>query len=173
MRYQEIDLITKKLESGLCAAETHGIATGILCGNDQTETEFWLNHILQDVDEISLDDKITLERLFETTKDALLSDDCVYDLLLPDDNFPLSEQAEALRNWCQGFLYGIGSIPLKSDWPEESREIVKDIAEFTKLDTDTDDDDAENDFMEITEYLRAAVMYLRTELNPALPGSYH
>lgn len=173
MRYQEIDLITKKLESGLCAAETQGIATGVLCGNDQTETEFWLNHILRDVDEISSDDKITLERLFEATKEALVSDDYVYDLLLPDENSPLSEQAEALRNWCQGFLYGIGSTPLKSDLPDESREIVKDIAELTKLDTDADGEDAENDFMEITEYLRAAVMYLRTELNQVLPDSYH
>ncbi len=166
MRYQEIDSITKKLEACLCAAETQGIATGILCGNDRTETEFWLSQLLQDqdVDEVELEDKIALEQLFENTRRSLVGDDFSYELLLPNEEVPLSKQADALRNWCQGFLFGIGSIQPTSDWSAESREIVKDIAEFTKLDANAEGEEAETDFMEITEYLRAAVMYLRTEL---------
>lgn len=166
MLYLEIDLITKRLENGYSAAEAQGIATGMLCGNDRTETGLWISEILQDIDEINLEDRIVLERLFENTKTTLVGDDFSFKLLLPDDDTPLSEQADALRQWCQGFLFGIGSIPLASDWPDENREIIKDIAEFAKLDTNVDGEDAENDFMEITEYLRAAVMYLRTGLNP-------
>ena len=166
MLYLEIDLITKRLENGYSAAETQGIATGMLCGNDRTETRLWISEILQDIDEIDLEDRIVLEHLFENTKTTLVGDDFSFKLLLPDDNAPLSERADALRQWCQGFLFGIGSVPLASDWPDESREIIKDIAEFAKLDANVDGEDAENDFMEITEYLRAAVMYLRTGLNP-------
>lgn len=166
MLYLEIDLITKRLENGYSAAETQGIATGMLCGNDRTETGLWISEILQDIDEIDLEDRIVLEHLFENTKTTLVGDDFSFKLLLPDDNAPLSERADALRQWCQGFLFGIGSVPLASDWPDESREIIKDIAEFAKLDANVDGEDAENDFMEITEYLRAAVMYLRTGLNP-------
>ena len=43
-------------------------------------------------------------------------------------------------------------------------EILRDIAEFTKLDTDVEDENDENDFVEITEYLRPAVLLLRDEL---------
>ena len=49
----------------------------------------------------------------------------------------------------------------------QTQEILKDVAEITKLDTDIEleDDDAENDFMELTEYLRAAVLALRDEFD--------
>ena len=50
---------------------------------------------------------------------------------------------------------------------------MKDIAEFTKLDTESEDEEAENDFMELTEYLRAAVIFLRTELNSADNRTVH
>ena len=107
----------------------------------------------------------------------LASDEFAFALLLPDDDFPLSEQIEALRQWCQGFLFGIGSTysatGSTANWSEEIREAVKDITEFTKLDTETEDEDAEHDFMEITEYLKAAVIFLRTELNSADSPTVH
>jgi uncharacterized protein len=165
MRYPDIDSITQKLEARLTAAETHGIATGVLCGNIQAESQFWLNQLLQDRDEIEPTDKMMLTLLFENTRSALIDDSFSFELMLPDESLPLSEQADALRHWCQGFLFGIGSVPVRSDWSNECREIVKDIAEFTKLDTDIEGEEAENDFMEITEYLRAAVLFLITELN--------
>ncbi|MBK8814929.1 MAG: UPF0149 family protein [Methylococcaceae bacterium] len=173
MRYPDIDSITQKFEARLSAAETHGIATGVLCGNVQAESQFWFNQLLQEGDEIELADKMTLELLFENTRSALIDDGFSYELMLPDESFPLSEQADALRHWCQGFLFGIGSVPVRSDWSNESREIVKDIAEFTKLDPDIEGEEAENDFMEITEYLRAAVLFLITDLNSEQNNSVH
>ncbi len=173
MRYQQIDSITQKLNARLCAAEAHGIATGLLCGNLHTGTEFWLGQIVQEVDDVEVDDKIILEQFFDQTRSSLIDDDYTYELLLPDESFPLGEQAEALRQWCQGFLFGIGSVPTRSDWQSESREILKDITEFTKLDADIEGEEAENDFVEITEYLRAAVLYLVTELNSGQNDSVH
>jgi uncharacterized protein YgfB (UPF0149 family) len=51
-----------------------------------------------------------------------------------------------------------------SNWSKEAREILKDIAEFTKLDVDAKGEEDEQAFMEITEYLRSAVLLLRDEL---------
>jgi len=79
-------------------------------------------------------------------------------------------KSTALIQWCQGFLFGMGRVQTTSEWPGEIDEILKDIIEFTKLDPDIDEDDAEqaeNDLTEIQEYLRAAVMLIRSELNPA------
>jgi uncharacterized protein len=169
MLYQDINTIITKIDTDLSAAESHGMAAGILCVNSRTEPEFWLGELLQEDSGSNDEDKAVLRDLFEETRSLLASDEFTFELLLPDEDAPLSEQLEALRQWCQGFLFGLGSTSSTSDtaasWPENIREAVKDIAEFTKLDTDAEGEEAENDFMEITEYLRAAVIFLRTELN--------
>lgn len=180
MQYQDIDTIVAKNDAKLSAAEAHGMAAGMLCANDRTELRFWLQELLKDADDINDEDRSILEELFEDTRNLLAGDEFVFELLLPDDDFPLNEQVEALRKWCQGFLFGLGTTSSTADstdstpnWSEETREVVKDIAEITKLDTDAEDEDAENDFMEITEYLRAAVIFLRTELNSADNRTVH
>lgn len=165
MLYQDINAIVAKTDGGFSAAESHGMAAGMLCVNRSTEIEFWLGEIRQDAGEFNIDDRIMLEELFEDTRNLLASDEFTFELLLPDELVSFVEQVEALKNWCQGFLYGIGSASPPSSWPEDIREVVKDITEFTKLEAVAQDEDAENDFMELTEYLRAAVMFLHTELN--------
>ena len=173
MFFQGLNTIIAKIDSDLSAAEAHGMAAGMLCVNGRTEPDFWLRELFQGVAEFNNDDRATLQGLFEDTRRLLASDEFIFELLLPDEDEPLSEQLEALREWCKGFLYGIGATAPVQDWPEDSREIVKDIAEITKLDTDAEGEEAENDFMEITEYLRAAVIFLRTGLNSAYNGTVH
>ena len=111
------------------------------------------------------EDRATLIHLFEDTRSLLASDDFEFDLFLPDDDVLLSEQVEALTYWCQGFLLGVGFTHATSDLSKEVREILKDIIEFTKLDTEAEGEEDESDFMEITEYMRSAVLLLRSELN--------
>ena len=169
MDYQYIDTIVTKQDAELSAAEAHGMAAGMLCINNLTESAFWLGEMLQNAGEFNADDSADLKEFFEETRNSLANDEFIFELLLPNEGTPLNEQTEALRKWCQGFLFGLGSSPSMSDstahWPEDVREAVKDITEFTKLDTDAEGEDAENDFMEITEYLKAVVIFLRTELN--------
>jgi len=105
-----------------------------------------------------------LVRLFEETRRLLGSDEFEFDLFLPEDDAPLTEQVEALKGWCRGFLLGVSSGGAASKWPKDAREILKDIAEFTKLDADAEGDEDEHALMEITEYLRSAVLLLRDEL---------
>lgn len=167
MLYQDINTIIAKNDPEFSAAEAHGIAVGILCVNEATKAEFWLSELVQETGEFDFDDRSDLEDLFEETRALLVSDEFVFIPLLPDEKAHLSEQVVALRFWCQGFLYGFGSSTRSSDWSEDIKELVKDISEFTKLDSDAEGEEAENDFMEVTEYLRAAVIYLRTELNSA------
>ena len=164
MQYQDFNAIIKKNDPGLSAAESHGMATGMLCVYDSTETGFWLRELFADSGELNVDDRAALENLFDETKALLLEDEFTFELLLPGTELPLCDQIDALRSWCQGFLYGIGSTSQSANWSADSRELIKDIAEFTKLDSNTDGEDAENAFMEITEYLRTAVIFLRTDL---------
>jgi len=101
----------------------------------------------------------------------MASDEFIFDLFLPDEQDPVNQRGFAIMQWCQGFLFGMGRIETSSEWPGDVGEILKDIVEFTKLDTDIDDEDeAESALMEIQEYLRASVMLIRSELNDVDSG---
>lgn len=167
MAYPIINAILIENEVEFGAAEAHGMATGMLCANNKTDSNYWLNELLPDNTGIIDEQKSVLIRLYEETRRLLAGDNFEFDLFLPDDEVSLSERIVALKSWCQGFLFGVGYMWSKPYFSKDANEILKDIAEFTKLDTETEDENEEDEvaLMELTEYLRTAVLLLRTELN--------
>jgi len=167
MAYQTINTIFQRNESDLTAAEAHGLATGMLCIESKIEEANWLSQLLPDDVVLIDEDKTILLALFEQTR-KLLNDEedgFRYNLFLPGEDEPLNEQLEALRSWCEGFLFGIGYSRSSSDWPGETGEIMKDLVEFTKLDADIDEQMDEDDaaLIEIQEYIRVAVMMVKEQ----------
>jgi uncharacterized protein YgfB (UPF0149 family) len=159
-----IDTVLGQYDAELSAAEAHGMASGLLTVNPNFSGEQWLNELLRDTVPLSNEHHAEFFGLFEDTQDVLINDEFEFDLFLPDDEeASLIERVEALRQWCKGFLFGVGFANTATKFSQQTQEILKDVAEMTKLDTDIDldDDEAENDFMELTEYLRAAVLALR------------
>jgi uncharacterized protein YgfB (UPF0149 family) len=167
MAYPVINAILVENHVDICAAEAHGMATGLLCANEETDSHYWLNEFLHDTPAIAEEQQQPLVRLFEETRQLLAGDEFAFDLFLPDDDTPLNEQIVALRSWCQGFLFGIGSAVAKADCSRDALDILKDITEFTKLDADIEEETEEDKIalMELTEYLRTAVLLLRDELS--------
>ncbi|MDO9048456.1 MAG: UPF0149 family protein [Methylobacter sp.] len=165
MTYQIINAIVVQSDAELSAAQAHGMATGMLCANEQAQSTEWLTELFRHGTPQADEDRTTLVHLFEDTRNLLVSDEFEFDLLLPGDDALLSEQVEALTYWCQGFLLGVGFTHAASDLSKEASEILKDIVEFTKLDTEAEGEEDESDFMEITEYMRSAVLLLCNELN--------
>lgn len=165
MAYSIINALLLKNELDLSAAEAHGIATGLLCVNPHIQNSDWFLELLPEGGSFSDDDLSLLSRLFEETRRLLASEDYDFDLFLPDDDQPLTEQLSALKNWSMGFLYGVGSLYTNRQWSPISREIMQDVTEFTRLDAKCEGgDEEETAFVEITEYLRSAVLLLRDEL---------
>ncbi|GAB6140686.1 UPF0149 family protein [Methylosoma difficile] len=163
MAYQTINSILQQAQPELSAAEAHGMATGLLCVNDHTTSNYWLTELLNETQPDDIEGITLLNNLFEESRRLLNSEDFDFELFLPDDESALSEQVIALKNWCQGFLLGIGSAHLAKECSPEAREVLKDITEFTKLDTDAEGAEDESAFVEVSEYLRAAVMLLKYE----------
>ena len=164
MAYKACNAILVQSDAELSAAEAHGMATGMLCINEQAESAAWLAELLQNGGPVIDADKYLLIRLFEETRRLLASEEFEFDLFLPEEDALLTEQVEALIRWCRGFLFGVGSGASASNWPKEVREILKDITEFTKLDVNAEGEEDERALVEITEYLRSAVLLLRDEL---------
>lgn len=173
MSYSDLNSIILQKDAADSAAEVHGIAVAMLCLNANTEAGDWINEAFAEEFAMVQEDKIELLSLFEQTRELMQSDEFVFDLFLPDEDEALGLRCTALKQWCEGFLFGMGRVQTSSEWPGEVDEILKDIVEFTRMDVDIDDDDdaagqAENDLIEIQEYLRAAVMLIRSELNPSV-----
>ena len=166
MAYNACNAIIIQGDAELSAAEAHGMATGMLCVNKQVESAYWLAELIHDSNSVLDENTYVLVRLFEETRRLLESEEFEFDLFLPEDDASLIEKVEALKSWCRGFLFGVGSRGGSAlNWSKDAREILKDIAEFTKLDADAEGEEDECAFMEITEYLRSAVMLLRDELS--------
>jgi yecA family protein len=164
MTYQQLDSFFKRSDEVNSAAEAHGLATGMLCVNGPTQSGVWIKQLFDDAADISPEQTRILAHLFEETKASLESGDYDFEPFLPSDDVPLSEQITALIDWCQGFLFGVGALYQSGEQSGQTTEILRDITEFTKLDPDAGGEEDEEAFMEITEYLRTAVLLLRTEL---------
>ena len=166
MSYETIDAILVQYDSDLSAAHAHGMASGLLAVNGKFKNENWLRELLQDTPSVSSEHQVELLGLFDDIQDVLIDNEFEFDLFLPDEEeSDLLERVDGLREWCRGFLFGVGFANTKTNFSQQIQEILKDVSEITKLDTDIEivDEDAENDFMELTEYLRAAVLALRDE----------
>ena len=174
MSYSDLNSIVLQKDAADSAAEVHGIAVAMLCLDKNTLASDWIREAFTDEPILLEEDKVELNNLFGQTKDLMASDEFVFDLFLPDEDEALTLRCTALTQWCQGFLFGMGRVQTSSQWPSEVEEILQDMIEFTKLDAEIDEnhaEEAENDLVEIQEYLRAAVMLIRSELNPAVENS--
>ncbi len=149
------------------AAEAHGTLVGSLCASSCSLTD-WLAEILPEgrADSSAAD---SLRAVFESTSDALGDGEFAFAPLLPGDDAPIGDRATALGEWCQGFLYGLGTgfaVPEASNLPGEAAEVLRDMTEITHVDVDPDDDPESNEaaYAELVEFVRAGVQLLYDHL---------
>ena len=162
--YTDFEKLLNQHDADVDCAEAHGIATGMLCLDERITSAGWMQELFQIQPEFADHEIKLLQQLFEQARSDLRSDSFEFDLFLPEDDAQLSEQLEALRNWCLGFLFGLGYAQSGANWPGDSGEILKDVVEFTKLDSNAQSEEDEQAMVEIQEYLRAAVLLLRDDL---------
>lgn len=151
------------------AEECHGTLTGMFCANSALQLDEWLDGIEAQGTELSPETRETLRVLYTVTREQL--NDSVLDFhpLLPDDDIIVAERVEALGEWCQGFLLGLstGKVEMEN-MPDDSGEILRDMLEISRLsglDLDGDEEDEES-YQQLLEYVRTGVLLLNEELNP-------
>lgn len=152
-------------------AELHGLLCGLLCANRDLAPKQWLNHasaLLEDV-ELSQPTCDLLLKLFEYGAAQLNAPDYSIQLLLPDDDAPLSQRADALGNWCQGLLYGLGisDAVRRGDFSPESQEFLRDATDIAQAGFDADEatEADETAYVEVVEYLRVGLLLIQQDLS--------
>ena len=151
------------------AAEAHGTLVGSLCSTPCSLVD-WLADILPE-GKADAASAASLREIFETTADGLREGMLQFQPLLPADDEPLDDRTAALGEWCQGFLYGLGTgsgLPEASDLPGEAAEVVRDMTEITHVDVDPEDDPETNEaaYAELVEFVRVGVQLLYEHLQP-------
>ena len=152
------------------AAECHGGLTALLCTVDKLIPAQWLALYLNTETATGLGPDIlaTLGSLFEATAEQIDNPDFDFQLLLPDDESILDARVEAISDWCQGFLMGLGLAGVKDveNLPGDLPELVQDFIKISRADAlSLDDEEAsENAFAEIVEYVRVGALMFREEM---------
>lgn len=164
LSYQAVQDVLAGNESVVSAAEAHGVLAGMLCASADVDTEHWLELVFADAREgLSEAECRLMLDLDDETRRSLDEIDFSFQLFLPDDEALLSERAEALSEWCQGFLYGLGQVSSDEDWVGESAEVLRDLSEISRLDPSASGENEEQALVEISEFVRLGVQMIRGE----------
>jgi hypothetical protein len=167
-----------RVDADFSASEVHGIACAVLAFNNQYSEKTWQNQVLKgDTRDFYVQEaRKLLEQLFNATLWQLNSGDLNFELLLPPEQDSLEAQVTALQKWCQGFAFGLALSGLKTmqDLPEDTRDWVQDIVKIGaagEMDVH-DEDESEEAFMELAEFVRVGVLMMNEELQP-VRGKIH
>ena len=170
--HQELEQLLHAADAEGGASEAQGLLAGIICAGGKSEPALWLAHMLGE-NTLSAAANEVSEQLTSLHTDILrqFNDDAFgFNLILPEDDAPLSLRTEALSQWCSGFLYGLalGGIREDAEMPDSVREVMKDFYEIShaRFAYEATDDEDESAYVEIVEYVRMSVLLLHEELQP-------
>ena len=150
------------------AAEAHGTLVGALCST-RLSLQDWLAEILPE-GKAEADSKARFQAVFDSTCGSLGDGNLAFEPLLPEDDQPIVDRTAALGEWCQGFLYGLGSgaMPDPAALQNDAAEVLRDLTEITQVDVDPEDDSESNEtaYAELVEFVRVGVQLIYAHLEP-------
>lgn len=164
-----------KMHAASEAAESQGLFCGILCALGRVEKNAWIQQVMGEAidpgDLLVAEIKEQLHALYTETLESLYDDDYGFQLFLPDDDVSMGERIQSISEWCQGFLLGFSMRSLdtlEGDTRTEIEALLEDFVEVTRIDAEgsEDENDDENSFAEIEEYIRMGVIFIFTSLHP-------
>lgn len=165
VRHSDLQDALRRADANAGAAEAHGILCGMLCAEQGADRAAWFAEVLGEQPArgnlLARDATDQLDALLNDTLAQLGDGMLGLRLLLPDDERPLPERVAALGAWCEGFLLGIARARRDGAEPsEETRELLSDLVEITKVDPQELDDGQEDErsYAEVVEYVRMGVL---------------
>ncbi len=163
----QADITTENIKAH--ASEIHGVLTGLICAGFSFEDQAYLamlNDLFNNGEGFPTRVKATVKQMFSELWTDILDDTYTFQLMLPDDDDSLVERGHALGAWVQGFNLGFGlqqkDSPVTSS---EVKEVLTDFAEIANLsDEMEEDEDTEQAYFEISEYVRISALLCFSEL---------
>ncbi len=141
-------------------SELHGALCGWLAGGGENSSA-WPARVLVD-DALASAQDGPLEQMRQASAEQLEDRSFGFDLLLPESEGAPTLRAEALFDWCRGFLGGFGlASGAHPPLSEEAHEALLDLARLAQAAPEVSDEDEDEDALaEIEEFVRVAVLLL-------------
>ena len=172
--HNELDAALRRCGSTWNAGQTHGLLCSRLALAGSDGASRWLAQVLADTDPdntMRTECEAMLEALCTATWQQLSQRQSDFILLLPGDDDPAQTRADAMGQWCEGFLHGLVSETHGDELREclardPLSEIIKDLLEITRatVDDEADDENSKNAYSDLMEYLRVAAQLTYEEL---------
>jgi uncharacterized protein len=166
LTHAELATALKTLRLGVGASDLHGSLTGYLCAGGRASVEEWPRALeIEPATATALNDA-ALRRLYTECRAQLEDPELGFEPLLPGHEAPVEHRAEALVEWCRGFLGGVG---LSGAQPRalsvDATEVLSDIgriagSQFAYEDVEED----ETALSEVLEFVRVGVLLLHAEM---------
>ena len=174
VNHNELDLVLKDCGSSRNAGEVHGLLCSHLSIAGIEGVGKWLKQVLEETDPsdvLRAECELMLDALYATTWRQLVERQSEFQLLLPDDWATTAARAEAVGQWCEGFLNGLISEKNSEELKvrlvgEPLADIIRDLVQISRATSDEDEeaDDEENAYTEVVEYLRVVAQLAYEEL---------
>lgn len=163
--YADFDATLRRCKLGYSPAEVHGMAVGMVSADVGSREEIWQAELLADLDPadaLAQPCRKLLVDMIASAEQRLSDEQFGFELLLPDQDSSVADIPAALRDWVQGFLFGVGLAGTQAiaRLSEDGREAIHDLSEIGKLDVqDVDLDEEEQAALaELQEYVRVTAM---------------
>lgn len=166
LTHAEVARALQSLRLGVGASDLHGSLTGYLCAGGRASAEEWPAALEIESDAGTPLRDETLIRLYRDCRAQLDDPDLDFEPLLPASDAPVERRAEALVEWCRGFLGGVGlSGTATALFSADANEVLADIGRIAASHFDYDDaEEDESALSEVLEFVRVGVLLLHTEL---------
>jgi len=155
-------------------SELHGLIMGEITGCLKRTPSDWITLVLEHMGVDALNTELQanvaedLIAFYHQAIDTIEQDSSSFNLLLPDDDYVLTERVDSLSVWVRGFLEGlsIAASDKLAALDKELQEIIRDLVEICNIDSRVEAGEAgEKEFFEIYEYVRVCVLNLYAEFN--------
>lgn len=173
INHGELDDALRRCGSSWNAGQTHGLLCSRLSVAGGDGAQRWFEHVLSETDPDNAhraECETMLDSLCASTWRQLVERQSEFELLLPDDDDSTASRAEAMGQWCEGFLHGLVSEKHSEALKERLAadplaDIIRDMLQITRaMASDDDAEDEEGAYAELVEYLRVAAQLTYEEL---------
>ena len=172
--HRELEEALRRSGSSWNAGQAHGLLCSRLSVAGASGAEQWFEQVLAETspqNALRAECEEMLETLCAVTWRQLVERQSEFELLMPHDEEPASVRAEAMSQWCEGFLHGLVSEKQNESLREKLAadplaDIIRDMLQITRAgaDDDEDGDEEEDAWVELVEYLRVATQLTYEEL---------
>ena len=170
--YSELGDALARARTGVGASDLHGSLTGYLCGGGSADARHWFDALEFNHGEETapaLPDEL-LEQLYRQCAAWLGDPDLGFEPLLPPAETSIDSRADALVEWCRGFLggFGLAGAGHRGSLSRDAEEILADFGTIAATDFEyAGNEDDEAALAEVVEFIRVGALLLHAELHAA------